>query len=120
MAVLHGWIHNYDRFKNKNIEFEIDREYGVISHTVGMNGSVGCHFYICQDQFGSSFERLFDKLTMLVEQDKDVFGLIYLYNNEDPDYPNDWQVWVIRQGFIEKTKDPFLNSKTGKMGVEKR
>ncbi len=110
MAILHGWIQNYDATDYaEELSFEANRKYGLISHPVEMNGTVCCHFYSCRNHFGISFERLFEKLRKMVEKDKDVFGLIYVYDDENQIFPDDWQVLVIKNGFIEKRTDPFLS-----------
>lgn len=119
MAVLNGWINGLDESHGvKNILNKLNIENGIISHKVFMNGEIGCQFYINHNHAGFSFELFFDQLKEIVSlENKELHGLIYYYNDEDSKYFDSWQVWVIRQGQIEKQIDNFLSPYSDKVAI---
>ena len=119
MAVLNGWINGiYGSEKAKKILSQLNEENGIICNIVAMNGEVGCQFYINHNHYGFSFEFLFKTIGELIEnQDKELHGMIYLYNDEDLKFFDTWQVWVVRKGLIVKESDIFLSPYSEKVAI---
>lgn len=83
----------------------------------GMNGDNGCSFFASRNHFGPGFEKLFSLLSELSSNNKEMYGVIYLNNDEDKEFHDVFQVWVIRKGEIEKKVDHFLSPLSEKIEI---
>jgi len=118
MATLNGWINVIDGSSKTDSLFEGLDPSSVLVNRVFMNGNVCYQFYISHNHKGASFNLFFDILGKLVEvEHPETHGVIYLIDDEDPVYNDTWQVWVIRHGVIEQTRDTYLSPFSEKVGI---
>lgn len=119
MATLHGWIHgvNIDEETRNRIE-QLNAERVILANIVGMNGEIGCHFFLARNHYSnSSFKIIFDLIEELLKEEfnEKMHGLLYLMDDESIHGEN-WQVFVIRKGKIHQEKDVYLSPSREKIG----
>ena len=111
MVILHGWLNL--RKGNKDVLSIIDKlidSDGISISKAWMNGEVVYNLFVCHNHYGSSFDKLFkgvEKISKL--ESPDSYGLIYMLNDEDSTYFDEWQVWRLAKNNLEKVNnDKYL------------
>ena len=57
----------------------------------------------------AEIEDLFELWQFLAREAPDSHGLLYLWDDEDPEHDNEFRVWVLQRGKITERTDPFLS-----------
>jgi len=110
MVILQGWVHELNDIKKiKKVLDTLRDKYAIHSNIFGMNGMVSCNFFTCRNHLGLGVSKLIEELSAVSKRNHDMYGLIYLNDDEDKEFHDTWQVWIIRKGKIEKTTDTFLS-----------
>lgn len=118
MTTLHGWINlEYANEETREILNSLEEKHAIQTKIFGQNGEVCCNFFTCRNHYGSSFENLYQKLEKVVAKEPGSYGLIYIQDDEHKEYYDSWQVWVIRQGKIERREDSFLSPHSEKVDI---
>lgn len=118
MFEYHGWAtvredtYNIDDGRLVGIVEELRRTIDTFESGSGVtdvrwvNGNcmvwfAGCPNHRCQDVFGL--------LPWLAERAPGSYGLLYVRDDESPEFANEFRVWRLLRGRVEEKADPFLS-----------
>jgi len=90
-----------DTIAKEDFGFEIMQRY--------INGS--CQLWISgnANHKGPDFDRLIEIINDISNSATGSYGLIYLWDDEDSVFNNEFQVFVIKRGIIRREKDHYLS-----------
>jgi Immunity protein 7 len=97
---LHATI---ERFRRRIGEFN---DGSGVTDVRGVNGAF--HVWFAGNP-NHRHECVFDLFPWLAEHAPGSFGLLYAWDDEDPEFNNAYQVWCLRRGKTERHLDPFLS-----------
>jgi hypothetical protein len=118
MFEYHGWAtlregdDGFDGGQLHQILDELKDVIGEFSDGSGVadvrwtNGNAMVWFAGCPNH---RHERVFGLFPWLAKHAPSSYGLLYIWDDEDPSHHNTFQVWCLRRGKVELRFDPFLS-----------
>ncbi len=118
MFEYHGWVtladspqatddHNLDRFLpelKQKIKI-LDDDFGVIGiKKININYQVW--FMGCRNH---RQEWVLDLFCFIAQRSRGSYGLLYIWDDEHPEYDNQFRVWRMAKGQVDTLKDAFLS-----------
>jgi len=74
-----------------------------------VNGQYQLWFSGCVNHWGSDIEDVMEFLRLVATLAPGSYGLIYVWNDEDPRCGNEFRVWKLAKGTVSQLADPFLS-----------
>jgi Immunity protein 7 len=74
-----------------------------------VNGSPLCHFGGFSNHRNSTFDDLLAGVRGVAKRAPGSYGLVYYWDDEDPEHRSGFRVLVIRRGQLTEEADPFLS-----------
>ena len=124
MIELHGWLSIRETYENEDIfpsnEFESRRqrvEEIIRNNTCGIrleyvNGEPFISSMFCFNHHSQEVDEIVDIYKRISEQATGSYGMIYLWDDEDKQYYNDFQVYVFKRGkcsfWLDKDLSPCI------------
>jgi len=105
MATLNGWLTNlYGGVKLRQRLDTLSEVYGVQVNINGMNGTVSCSFFLDRNHYGVPFEKTIALIQEIITEESDIeaYGLIYIQDDESKKHHDEFQVYIVKKGKIEK------------------
>jgi hypothetical protein len=111
MAILNAWINGLEGgAKTQELVSDLTESGGIQVAKMFMNGELCYSFFICKNHYGPGFDRFLSFLQDIVEiEGSELHGLVYIYDDEDKQHHDSWQVWSLRKGELFKEKDTYLS-----------
>ena len=73
------------------------------------NGYYHLHVAGSANHKGQDWTETMELLQEAVKRFPGAYGLVYLWDDEDPQHHNEFIVYVVRRGTVERRRDPFLS-----------
>jgi hypothetical protein len=121
MVEYHGWITLREASSETNedrlvviaalIQQEIERrnaQHRIIGMKV-VNANYIMWFAGCTNHWSSDVDDIFELLRFVATQAPGSYGLLYLWDDEDLQYENEFRVWKLAKGMLSQHADPFLS-----------
>ena len=82
----------------------------VVMNFQFLNGELTLNIMLKTNRLRKSSQDVFDLFNYIVEIARGSYGLIYMYDSENPDGKNNiFQVFVLKNGALKEAVDPFLS-----------
>ena len=123
MVEIHGWItllysdyheeddkqnnfvYQFKQFILQHCEWVLDEQVGQL---INRNGMQCFTLNVQHNHAGTPFYPL-EIFTWAAKNSTGSYGMLYVHDNEDEKFENEFQVFVLKRGQLTKVKDPFLS-----------
>lgn len=121
MIELHGWLTILETFENEDLlsqhEIEMIRQRVKViiqSNTCGIklqyeNGTAFLHTLFCSNHHTSEVDGIIETYKSVSKIATGSYGIIYLRDDEDKKYDNEFQVYIFRKGQCIFQNDIFFS-----------
>lgn len=121
MVEYHGWItvrppaHEVDDDGLASVAAMVRREIerrNAPHRILGMkivNANCMVWFAGCTNHWATDVDDAFEFLKVVAANAPGSYGILYLWDDEDPKHENDFRVWRLAKGALSEHTDPFLS-----------
>ncbi len=120
MVELHGWVtirETYEaKFEEDNVDIVINKINKEIEnllwfkpHIKVQNGTYFLEFSLFSNRRNSETQEIFKLYNKIGKLAVGSYGLIYLYDDEEEEKENQFQVFSLSRGIVQELKDVYLS-----------
>lgn len=122
MIELHGWVTIKESYKvedeNENIRLivrKIEERISYLSWDINLidlrycNGSPNLSIALFANRVNKEVEDIFELLKFICKEAKGSYGMIYMYDDESYETPDEFRVYVVCKGKICEKEDKYLS-----------
>lgn len=122
MIELHGWVTIKESYKvedeNENIRLivrKIEERISYLSWDINLidlrycNGSPNLSIALFANRVNKEVEDIFELLKFICKEARGSYGMIYMYDDESYETPDEFRVYVVCKGKICEKEDKYLS-----------